>query len=88
MPLRRRLPLLPADLDTVVLTCLQKDPRKRCATARALGEDLRRILDGEPIRPAPPHRAAGPLGRAAQEPGGASAAVALSMLVFGGARRA
>jgi serine/threonine-protein kinase len=50
VPLRSGLPTLPADLETVVLTCLQKDPRRRYATARALGEDLQRILDGEPIQ--------------------------------------
>lgn len=86
VPLRRRLPTLPADLDTVVLTCLQKDPRKRYATARALGEDLRRILDGEPIQA----RAATPLERLThwsrkhKSLVAASAAVALSMIIFGG----
>ena len=53
VPLRRRVPTIPADLDTVVLTCLQKDPRRRYATARALGEDLQCILDGEPIQARP-----------------------------------
>jgi serine/threonine-protein kinase len=53
VPLRRKVPTIPADLETVVLTCLQKDPRRRYATARALGEDLQRILDGEPIQARP-----------------------------------
>ncbi len=53
VPLRRRVPTIPADLDTVVLTCLQKDPRRRYATARALGEDLQCILEGEPIQARP-----------------------------------
>jgi serine/threonine-protein kinase len=53
VPLRRKVPTIPGDLDTVVLTCLQKDPRRRYATARALGEDLQRILDGEPIQARP-----------------------------------
>ncbi len=56
VPLRRLVPDLPADLETVVLTCLEKDPRRRYPTARALGEDLQRILDGEPIQARPTTR--------------------------------
>lgn len=41
----------PADgeLDTIVLTCLDKSAARRYATAGALGADLRRYLAGEPI---------------------------------------
>ena len=56
VPLRRLVPSLPADLETVVLACLAKDPRRRYVTARALGEDLQRILDGEPIQARPATR--------------------------------
>jgi eukaryotic-like serine/threonine-protein kinase len=86
VPLRRRVPTIPADLDTVVLTCLQKDPRRRYATARALGEDLQRILDGEPIQA----RAATPLERMAHWTRkrkalvATTAAVCLSIAIFGG----
>ncbi len=86
VPLRRRLPTLPADLETVVLTCLQKDPRRRYATARALGEDLQRILDAEPIEA----RAATRLEKAVHWARkhtvlvAATAAVCLSTAVFGG----
>jgi len=55
-PLRNLVPTTPADLETVVLTCLQKDPRRRYATARALGEDLQHILDGDPIQARPATR--------------------------------
>jgi len=86
VPLRRQVPTIPADLETVVLTCLQKDPRRRYATARALGEDLQRILDGEPIQ-ARPATAVEQLVHWARKRKAlvvASAAVFLSVLVFGG----
>ena len=85
-PLRRRVPTLPPDLDTVVLTCLQKDPRHRYATARALGEDLQRILDGEPIQARAATAAERLLHWARKRKAlvGATAAVTLSCLLFGG----
>lgn len=36
------------NLERVVLWCLEKDPRKRYNTALLLGEDLKRVLKGEP----------------------------------------
>jgi len=78
VPLRRGLPTLPADLETVVLTCLQKDPRRRYATARALGEDLQRILDGEPIQA----RAATRLEKAAHWARKHTVLVAVTVAVF------
>ncbi|MDR3682899.1 MAG: serine/threonine-protein kinase, partial [Geothrix sp.] len=86
VPLRRLVPTLPVDLETVVLTCLQKDPRRRYATARALGEDLQRILDGEPIqaRPASAMERLLRWARKRKALVAASAAVCLSVALFGG----
>src|SRR5262249_35595511 len=56
----RLQPKLSRDLVTICLRCLEKEPRKRYATALALAEDLRRFQDGRPIRAGP----LGPAGRA------------------------
>jgi serine/threonine-protein kinase len=42
-----------ADLDTVVMTALQRDPARRYAGASAFADDLRRWLDGRPVAARP-----------------------------------
>ncbi|HJT78586.1 MAG TPA: protein kinase, partial [Gemmataceae bacterium] len=54
-------PRVDRDLDTICLTCLAKEPRRRYASAQALAEDLESWLGRRPIaaRPAgPPERLA------------------------------
>jgi tetratricopeptide (TPR) repeat protein len=49
-PPRRLNPALPAELETIVLKAMAKEPADRYATAQELAEDLRRFLEDRPIR--------------------------------------
>jgi WD40 repeat protein/serine/threonine protein kinase len=44
---------IPKDLDTITLKAMAKEPNRRYQTAREFADDLRRWLNGEPIRARP-----------------------------------
>jgi len=54
-PLRAFDRTIPAELETIVLKAVSKNPSDRYATAREFADDLRRFLDNRPILARPPN---------------------------------
>ncbi len=83
-PPRQWDPNIPVDLETIVFKALAKSPEARYPTARALADDLRRFLHGEPIharRPSVSDRIAKWIGRHRRSV--ACAALALILALVG-----
>ncbi|MFY9342755.1 MAG: serine/threonine-protein kinase [Planctomycetota bacterium] len=52
-PLRRHQPLVPRDLEAVVMRAIERDPPRRYQTMEVLARDLQRVLDLEPTEARP-----------------------------------
>ncbi len=85
--LRRLMPGVPADLRTIVEKCLEREPRRRYASARDLADDLDRFLAHRPIRarrPPLPERVAKWARRRPLAAGASLAAIAASLAAIAG----
>jgi serine/threonine-protein kinase len=84
-PLRAVAPTMPADLQTIVARCLERDPAARYPSAREVAEELDRFLDGEPIhaRPRPWWARAARRLRRQRAVVGVSAAAVIALAVVG-----
>ncbi len=80
IPPRNMRPELSADLETIVLRCLQREATDRYPTANELANDLRRWLEGQAIQ-APPEPLLGRAKRARKWPTMTSTAAMLALFL-------
>lgn len=84
VPASRLQPKVPRDLNTICMKCLEKEPRKRYASALELAEDLRRFLANEPIQARPVSVGEQLVKFAKRRPGiAALTALSLALLLWG-----
>jgi serine/threonine-protein kinase len=81
IPPHRIRPEIGVDLETITLKCLEKDRDRRYPNARAVSEDLRRYLAGEPIT-ARPATLGYKLGKKIRKHKGITAAAVAVLVVF------
>lgn len=77
-------PSVPRDLSTVCLKCMEVDPNRRYQTATEVGDELRRYLEGLPVRARPIPPVARLARWAKRRPALASAMVATTILAVSG----
>lgn len=82
-PPRKLGPDSPRDLETICLKALEKEPGRRYATARQMGDDLQRYLRGEPIAARRVGRIERGFRWARRNPGKSLTSILLVMLLIG-----
>ncbi len=75
---------VPIDLDAICLKCLEKDPRERYSSARALADDLGRYIDGRAVSVRPLNAIQRAMRWARREPRVAAAAAAFVFALVSG----
>ncbi|MEO1614433.1 MAG: protein kinase [Planctomycetota bacterium] len=75
-----------ADIETICIKCLEKEPEQRYESARALADDLERYLLGEPVRARPIRRSQKIVRWCKRRPviAGLAACLLASITLFGG----
>ena len=81
VPPRRLNGSIPADVETICLKCLEKEPARRYATAQEFADDVERFLRAEPVR-ARPVGAVGKTVRWARRHPGAAATIATCVIAL------